>query len=64
MMDNYRKNEDIDAGIRFVENQIRSVERKIEEYQFTLNVLRLVLQDLKGRKVVEEAEKIIREVKQ
>jgi len=59
-MNYYRKHEDIDAGIRFVENQIRSVERKIEEYQFTLNVLRLVLQDLKGRKVVEEAEKIVR----
>jgi len=63
-MNYYRKNEDIDEEIRFVEKQIRSVLHRIEGLRFTLNVLRLVRQDLKNKKVVEEAEKIIREVKQ
>jgi len=59
-MDYYRKHEDIDAEIRYVEKQIRGVKRIIEKCQFTMNVLRLVLKDLKNRKVVEEAEKIVR----
>jgi len=51
---------DIDRQIAGIEAQIRIAEKRIEEYRLTLSILTLVLRDLNNKKVVEDAEKIIR----
>jgi len=52
---------EIDWKIKLVENQINTITRRIEQYQLTLCIFKLILSELKGQKVVEEAERIVKE---
>jgi len=51
---------DIDRQIAGIEEQIQEVGKHIDKYLLTLSILNLVLRDLNNRKVVREAEKIVR----
>ena len=51
---------DIDGQIRRVEGQIQKLTRLIEGYQLTRSIFELILRELKGLKVVEEAERIVK----
>ena len=52
---------DIDGQIRRVEGQIQKLTRLIEGYQLTRSIFELILRELKGLKVVDAAERIVKE---
>jgi len=54
---------DIEHQIRSTEVQINLITKIIQQNQLTLLIFELVLKDLKGKKVIADAERIVRECK-
>jgi len=51
---------DIEHQIRSIEVQINLTKTLIKQYHLRLSIYELILKDLKGKKVIADAEKIVR----
>jgi len=51
---------EIDQKIKRIENQINTTTRRIEQYQLARRIFELILRELKGQRIVEEAERIVK----